>query len=48
MNRNDKILERFTDFVTGWVVEKFDHGRSKSLKGESSNVIISNQNVIYF
>ena len=32
IQRNDKITKRVTDFTTGWVVETFDHGRSKSLK----------------
>ncbi len=33
MHRADKITKRVTDFITGWVVETFDRGRSKFLKG---------------
>lgn len=32
-NRVDKIKKRVTDYTTGWVVETFDRGRSKFLKG---------------
>lgn len=34
INRSDKIKKRVIDFVTGWVVETFDRGRSKFLKGK--------------
>jgi len=34
INRSDKIKKRVIDFVTGWVVETFDRGRSKFLKGD--------------
>ena len=31
--RIDKILKRVTNYETGWIIEYFDHGRSKHLKG---------------
>jgi hypothetical protein len=33
IERNDKLEERTIDFITGYVVEKFGHGRGKHLKG---------------
>ena len=33
IHRSDKIKKRVIDFTTGWVVETFDRGRGKYLKG---------------
>jgi hypothetical protein len=41
INRNDKIKKRVIDFVTGWVVETFDRGRSKFLKGKRKSTCLT-------
>jgi hypothetical protein len=38
MQRYDKLVERAHDYTTGWVVEKFDHGRSRFLKGSEPTI----------
>lgn len=39
-NRNDKIKKRVIDFTTSWVVETFDRGRSKNLKGNNKKQLV--------
>ena len=50
-HRKDKIKRRVTDFVTGWVVETFDRGRSKFLKEhkyQQTKTGPENERVMYF
>jgi len=50
-HRKDKIKRRVTDFVTGWVVETFDRGRSKFLKEhkyQQTKKASENERVMYF
>jgi hypothetical protein len=48
INRSDKIKKRVIDFVTGWVVETFDRGRSKFLKGKRNFLLLLNRVALIF
>jgi len=37
-HRVDKLLQRVNNHRTGWVVEYFDPGRSKCVKGNKSSL----------
>ena len=51
IHRADKITKRVTNFITGWVVETFERGRSKYLKEhkyQQSKTGPENERVMFF